>query len=479
MTFGPTSPSVLPINGLLNFVDFRLSGAGLTQTDWSIGLLAQATVPSIDVIPSEIDFGVITWENPQAPDNRSSCGSERRTVAVYNTGSGPLIVSSIQIDPSSDSVFLIDSVRQGSTTRSPPFTNLSVAGGDRLDIDLRFFPARTNPALHRGLLVIDNDVTNPMGGGAPVTIPLEGSGTSNAQQTDVFNQLVDNKVDILWVVDDSGSMQDEQNSLSQNFQSFISFADGLGIDYQVGVITTEVQNASVAGILWGCQGFNPIIRSSDANRVQAFECAARVTNPPNGNQRPNPGGSDTQEAGLQAARLALDVPNVSGANAGFLRPDARLAVIIVSDEDDQSSGSVNLYVDFFRNLKGFRNPQLVSVSAIAGDVPNGCSTADAGVRYEAATSALRGQFESICSTSWNRLLQDIGLGVFALRSSWTLSRPATPSTIRVTIDGQVVPQSSTNGWTYDAASNSVSFNGSAVPPAGARIEVAYGAVCLP
>lgn len=76
-------------------------------------------------------------------------------------------------------------------------------------------------------------------------------------------------------------------------------------------------------------------------------------------------------------------------------------------------------------------------------------------------------------------MSNIGLGVFALRSSWTLSRQASPSSIRVTVNGQPVSQSPTNGWTYDAASNSVTFHGSAVPPAGARIDVSYGAICLP
>ena len=213
--------------------------------------------------------------------------------------------------------------------------------------------------------------------------------------------------------------------------------------------------------------------------MSAFQCAANVTNPPNGNSRPNPSGSDEQEAGLQAARIALDVPNVNGANAGFLRQDARLAIIIVSDEEDQSDGSFNLYVDFFRNLKGFRNPQLVTLSAIAGDVPGGCATAAEGARYQSAVQALGGQFGSICSNSWQQMLANIGLGVFTLRSSWTLSRPADPATITVRVNGSSVAQNSSNGWSYDAASNTITFHGNSVPQPGARIEVQYGAICLP
>lgn len=481
VTFAPTrsASNLLGLyGGFLNYVAFNVQGPALTKTDWEISLSAQPTEPTIDVLPPNVDFGVVTWERPQAPDMRSSCGSQTRTVNVYNSGNGALQITGITIDQTSDPVFLVNQVRQAGSVINPPYTNIMISAGANIEVDLRFFPSRANPGIHQGLLVIDNSVTNPQGSGSPLTVPLAGEGTTNTSQTDIFNQLSDNKIDILWVVDDSGSMSEEQNLLAQNFASFINFADSLSVDYQVAVTTTEV-NDGVSGEIWACSGFPKILTPSVANRVQAFQCAANVTNPPGGNSRPNPGGSDEQEAGLQAARIALDVPVVTGANAGFMRPDARLAVIMVSDEEDQSDGSVNLYIDFFRNLKGFRNPQLVSVSAIAGDVPGGCATADAGTRYQNAVQAIGGQFGSVCSNSWQTLLQNIGLGVFALRSTWTLSRQADPASITVRVNGNSVAQSGTNGWSYDPAANTVTFNGNAIPPPGARIEVQYGAVCLP
>lgn len=461
--------------GLRNYVEFTLAGPGLAQPMWDISINAQPTVPTIDVLPGSLDFGTVTWERPQAPDNRSSCGSVERSLNIYNSGTGALGLNSLAIDATSDPVFLITGVRQNGNNVPAPY-NTMVQPGESVEVRLRFFPSRANPGGHQGLLVIDNTVTNPGGMGSPLTVPLSGNGTTNSQQTDIFQQLVDNKVDILWVVDDSGSMSEEQSQLANNFASFIGFADSLGVDYQVGVTTTEINDA-VSGKLWSCTGYPKIITPGTPNKVAAFQCAANVTNPP-GNTRPNPGGSDEAEAGLQAARLALDVPNITADNAGFLRPDARLAVIMVSDEEDQSPGSVNLYIDFFRNVKGFANPQLVSVSAIAGDVPNGCATAEAGQRYMSAVMALNGQYESVCTASWTALLNNIGLGVFALRTGWGLSRPADPSTIVVRVNGTVVPQGGANGWTFDVASNTLTFSGTPPPP-GATIEVQYGSVCLP
>jgi centrosomal CEP192-like protein len=473
--FSPHGPASNPFGlygGLGNHVDFTVAGPGIMQPNWSISILAFPTTPSISVIPNAVDFGLITWDRPQPPDMRSSCGSTARTVNIYNTGNGAFDVNSISIDPTSDPVFMITSVTNGGATVNAPYSFTVQAGGSAT-VTLRFFPTRINPSPHHGLLIINNTVTMM----APVTVPLQGGGTPNSSQTDSFSQLNENKVDILWVVDDSGSMEDKQQLLADNFQYFIQFADMTGADYQVGVTTTE-RNDPVSGKIWACNGFSKIIKSTDPNRIAAFQCAASVTNPPNGNMRPNPGGSDEAESGLEAARLATAPPVATSDNAGLVRDDARLVVIMVSDEEDQSQGSVPFYVDYFKNqVKGFGNGGLVEVSAIAGDPPNGCGTAMAGQRYVDAVSQLNGQFFSICTQDWHPLLQSLGLGAFQLRQGWTLSRGADPSTVVVTVNGMAVAQDPNNGWTYDMASNSISFHGTAVPPRGAAVQVQYTAAC--
>lgn len=474
VTFAPTQMALTPLGytSLAHHVDLTVSGPGVMMTAYSIGLAGRPTTPSIDVIPDSLDFGVVTWERPIAAEqNRSSCGSEVRQVRIYNSGTGGLNVTSIEVEAGSDPLFRIAAVRNGGTAVPAPYA-FAVPPGAFAEVDVRFFPTRAMPAGHRGNLVINNDVTMTL------SVPMRGEGTSNARQSDRFTQLADNKVDILWVVDDSGSMSEEQNLLGNNFASFINLADQANVDYQIGVITTEINDAP-AGKIWGCNGFNKIITRTDANRAQAFSCAASVTSPPNGNRRPNPMGSDEAEAGLQAARLALDAPVRDAENLGFLRPDARLAVIVVSDEEDQSPGPVSLYVDFMRNIKGFRNPQLTSLSVIVGDPGSGCATAEAGNRYVDAANQLNGQFESICTANWAPMLSRIGLGVFTLRTSWSLSRPADASSITVTVAGAPVSQNASSGWTFDAASNSIEFHGAGIPQPGQEIVIQYGALCIP
>ena len=74
--------------------------------------------------------------------------------------------------------------------------------------------------------------------------------------------------------------------------------------------------------------------------------------------------------------MALSEPRISdpNLNGGFLREDARLSLVFVSDEEDQSPYPVDFYLNFFVGLKGVRRSHLFSASAIASPDPV-CRTA--------------------------------------------------------------------------------------------------------
>jgi hypothetical protein len=88
-----------------------------------------------------------------------------------------------------------------------------------------------------------------------VVLPLLGSCTeySYSSQTavDVFQQNRRNIVDVLLVVDNSGSMVEEQAKLATNFQAFIQTFDDIDVDWQLGVITTDVATEGEGGRLRG------------------------------------------------------------------------------------------------------------------------------------------------------------------------------------------------------------------------------------
>jgi hypothetical protein len=188
--------------------------------------------------------------------------------------------------------------------------------------------------------------------------------------------------------------------------------------------------------------------------------------------------SDEQEAGLKAAQLALEDPPPAE-NVGFVRPDARLSIIFVSDEVDQSNGPVDFYVDFFKAIKGSGNDALMDASAIVGDEPSGCNgpggVADNGARYIEVAHRTGGLFRSICTTDWGRDLADLGVLAFGVPREFTLSRQAAPAGVVVQVDGQLV----TSGWHHDAETNRVIFAPASTPGRGAEIVVDYDVPCVP
>lgn len=195
------------------------------------------------------------------------------------------------------------------------------------------------------------------------------------------------------------------------------------------------------------------------------------------------GGTAADESGLRAAEQALSAPVVIGHNAGFLRRDAALALVFVSDEPDQSPDAVDRYVDFYQSIKGTRHAHRVSVSAVAAPTPPGNCTGPGGSaradgRYEAAARQTGGVFASICNPSWATVMSDLAARVFGTPRRFILRNHPVMTTLQVFVDGTAVPSISPAGgvnWTYDLPSNSVSFTplgAASSPTATVRIEYA-------
>lgn len=194
---------------------------------------------------------------------------------------------------------------------------------------------------------------------------------------------VNKKVDVLLVIDNSGSMGEEQANLAANFGPFIEELEEAGADYRIGITTTDLggKNCSSNGsggqlVLSSCldrpETFvfkqddqfdvacaahcqhdgaaltirptavdvdgeavaRPWIESysgvsnlpTDIDTLEAFQCFA-----------PQGISGCGWESPLEAMARALDnMQNPERPEYGFLRPDALLAVLIVTDEVDCS-----------------------------------------------------------------------------------------------------------------------------------------------
>lgn len=265
-------------------------------------------------------------------------------------------------------------------------------------------------------------------------------------QVERFVQAPLPAVDLLFVVDGTGSMAQEIDALQAGITDLVASLDGLELDWHLGVVSADA-DAPWSGWLLGSPY---VLTSAHPDPVGAF--AERL-----------PRDLELGEQGLAAAVLALEEGEASGANAGFFRPDARLNVVFVSDADDHSAGDATAA---FLEALALRAPE-ATASALVGDVPGGCTSdngsAQAGERYASVVEATGGQLGSICSATFSDLLADLGSSSFSLPYRFTL-RTAPVENVTVTIDG--VP---TDAFSVDG----LDLVFEEPPPSGSRIEVRY------
>ncbi|WP_194858609.1 vWA domain-containing protein [Myxococcus sp. AB056] len=161
------------------------------------------------------------------------------------------------------------------------------------------------------------------------------------------------KTDILFVIDNSGSMEEEQNAIATELPAFLeALKEGSGVsqDFRVGVITTSVYRLAM---FQGQEQYREYTRES--GRLQRVPDAAGNPTDERFIDGTDPyvlekfrrlviQGTDGsgQETPFEAVRLAVTEPLVStpgaeNGNAGFLRDGARLLVAVVTDEEDCST----------------------------------------------------------------------------------------------------------------------------------------------
>jgi hypothetical protein len=205
------------------------------------------------------------------------------------------------------------------------------------------------------------------------------------------------KMDVLFVIDNSGSMSQEQTNLIANFPAFITVLNNSGLDYRVAVTTTgrnysytmstplgsipQSQSGGDNGAMLkpaACNMTKRWIDKTDADPAMAFSCVANVGT-----------GGPSDEMPLSAMRDAFEERMADGTNVGFRRTDALLAVVFLTDEEDCSyEQSVNLsfseslcdsqmepaanYVAFLDAYTGHRSRW--AAVAIAGMGPGSCSS---------------------------------------------------------------------------------------------------------
>ncbi len=203
--------------------------------------------------------------------------------------------------------------------------------------------------------------------GLPLLGACTGSGNPAAVDAATPDAFVDagpanRNIDILFVVDNSASMGEEQTSLAVDFPAFmsvLSHIEGGLPNLHIGVISSNVGVDGFNIVNCQGQGDNGELQSTPHGRsctapdgkfisdVAAADGTTRVKNY-TGTLADTFGCISELgtlgcgfEQHLESMKRALDGSQAQ--NAGFLRPDALLAVIFVADEDDCSAADPRIY----------------------------------------------------------------------------------------------------------------------------------------
>jgi hypothetical protein len=244
-------------------------------------------------------------------------------------------------------------------------------------------------------------------------------------------------------------------NLQKNIDDFTSaFLKNTILDYNIGVVTstTDGTMTSVAccGKLVSKGGTSIVTRTTpSANKVLGQ------------NLRVGTWGSGWENF-FDPVQLALSLPLVNTFNAGFYRADAMLAVVFVTDADDQTTSiDANGFYNFLLRLKHNDAKKFLAYGAI---IPQGAPCASATV--EAPPLKLQ-QFLGMLPNNHNNVLSlcepDFGvkLAQFAEEivsksaSVIYLSRQPVPETIHVMYGNYELPKDPNTGWTFDPEMNAV------------------------
>ena len=413
-----------------------LSEESSTGNDTGIITFTPSDEPDIYIDPPLVDFGGIMKD----------CPSDWLELTIENRGMEDLIVSEIEL---AGEDFSLSAFEENSSDLLQT-QDLVLPFGEQARFQIRFTPEYFLN-YEADLKIKSNDPDQSL-----VEVPTIGKGTAGPQIEESFTQNFNEKVDVLWVIDNSPSMEDNIQHVQQSFQSFLDSFLNLGLDYQMSIITTDPDQNGIF------QGSPTIMTSSDSASV----VTQQFTNTLSGL------GTDGAfwEEGLQVVKDAL---SNQAQRQQFLRgEDAGLSVIIVSDEDDNTSPFKGQpFINWFGSLKS--DPTLARVHGFLNlSVDDG--SYEGNPTYDEVIAATNGHTADIEGSAYETALEQIGYASAGMIVSYTLQDQPYPfSSISVEKGDGTVVQQGANSWTYNSSTNVVEFSGDGIPEFGETIVITY------
>jgi len=325
------------------------------------------------------------------------------------------------------------------------------------------------------------------------------NGTGLAKQTDGEAVECDPFVlsgnpvaDIIWVVDESGSMSDNRLDVAANAADFFARAVKSGLDFRMavtGVCNPSGSYSSIVGKF--CSKIST--SSNDDGGTDRFllptEQAifeACVKNPPG-----YEGGS---EYGLTNAREAVKkhLPRATN-SVSKVRSGATLVVIMATDESPQELKTLSGFYSYYKTCQlpadmqnqvnayiqqdmdiytGKLTPESKAIVHMVGGVCNNTCNAQIGHGYNELVKATGGITADVCQANLGATLQIIIDTIIGQSSPAKLEYVPISASLAVAVDKTQLDRSRVKGFDYASSSNTLIFVG--VPfPKGSQVVASY------
>ena len=270
---------------------------------------------------------------------------------------------------------------------------------------------------------------------------------------ETFLQVPNPQLDLLWLVDDTPSMQIEHEQLLPIVREVVAELDALDASWHLGVVTPDGQ-----GVLRGDPWVLTPATATDDALADLFDVGTSGSVP---------------QRGLASIVAALTSPTADNENRGFRRPGATLHVVVFSDGDDESDASLGTDAVSAASAALTRassmSPEPARVSAIVGLEDEPCLGPSGGAtpapRYRALVDQAGGALTPICSPDIEPIVRAVTDLRAHLPRTFTLQTAPVAGSVRVAIDGD----RQDSGWTLSGPA--VVFD--TPPPVGSTVTVRY------
>jgi hypothetical protein len=308
------------------------------------------------------------------------------------------------------------------------------------------------------------------------------------------------KADIIFIMDESGSMNDNRADVVNNANRLFAKAREDGLDFRVGVAGMRDPERGI-DVGRFCSSITDDERDAGGDdrflgpdEQKIFSSC--IENPPYLETAREYGLAHGYHAVARHLPRAPDDPSK-------IRTDALLALIFVTDEAPQELKLGGVYqerpgfldfadyrgkscslaadkadrlasylVPWFELYGGVLDPEAQAMVHLVGGVCGNDCSAELAHGYVELARRFGGHVGDVCQADLGPTLQLIVDSIAGRASPWSLSHVPISSTLAVEVNGVQVPRDSIRGFIYDAAANTIGFAGLSIPR-GSQIAASY------